>query len=83
MRRWGEGVQRLVSWETPAPPFSRGDLTGNMLSHILSLSETLVYISVTELFKFANSTQTCSTTITNMFLNPSQPCLLDLVGPAT
>lgn len=51
MRRWGEGVQRLVSWETPAPPFSRGDLTGNMLSHILSLSETLVYISVTVLSK--------------------------------
>lgn len=59
MRRWGEGVQRLVSWETPAPPFSRGDLTGNMLSHILSLSETLVYFCHSALQSFLEVVQVC------------------------
>lgn len=54
--------------------FSSAHLTGNMLSHILSLNETLVCIPVawlskvfSKLFHFANNTQACSTTTTNMF----------------
>lgn len=54
--------------------FSSARLTGNMLSHILSLNETLVCIPVawlskvfSKLFNFANNTRACSTTTTNMF----------------
>ena len=46
---WGWGRSAAVSWENGVAPVSSAHLIGNMLAHILSLSETLVCIPVARL----------------------------------